>query len=172
GGRGVPRAGRPPRSPALPRGVLLGAWGLVVVGVAVAAVLVLRPGAHPGAVAATAAGAVSAGPVPAPVPAPVTVAPATAAAVTAVPITTASSVPAPAASAAPPPPESSVATVTLERAAPRLRAQPLVTPELLCAGRNAFQHFVCMERECLRPVFRQHPECRRWEQVGRRGESP
>ncbi|MDE2148083.1 MAG: hypothetical protein KGJ24_15475, partial [Burkholderiales bacterium] len=64
-----------------------------------------------------------------------------------------------------PPGDSGVATVVLP-------ARPLGTPETLCAGRNAFHHFTCMERECLRPVFRQHPDCRRWEQVGRRVESP
>jgi serine/threonine protein kinase len=44
---------------------------------------------------------------------------------------------------------------------------PGATPEARCSGRNPLSHFVCMERECLRPRFRNHPECQAWRQQAR-----
>jgi hypothetical protein len=35
-------------------------------------------------------------------------------------------------------------------------------PEARCAGRNIFSHFACMERECLRSQFQNHPDCLAW----------
>ncbi|MBL8325075.1 MAG: protein kinase [Rubrivivax sp.] len=44
---------------------------------------------------------------------------------------------------------------------------PGATPEGLCAGRNQLSHYVCMERECQRPRFRNHPDCQAWRQQAR-----
>ncbi|MBL8342960.1 MAG: serine/threonine protein kinase [Rubrivivax sp.] len=44
---------------------------------------------------------------------------------------------------------------------------PGATPEGLCAGRNQLSHHVCMERECQRPRFRNHPDCQAWRQQAR-----
>ena len=44
---------------------------------------------------------------------------------------------------------------------------PGATPEARCVGRNPLSHFVCMERECLRGRFKNHPECLSWRQQAR-----
>jgi serine/threonine protein kinase len=62
---------------------------------------------------------------------------------------------------APPPPAPAPAPVEPSR--------PL-GPEGLCAGRNPILHFVCMERECLRSKFMQHPECLNWRRSARNPE--
>jgi serine/threonine protein kinase len=40
-------------------------------------------------------------------------------------------------------------------------------PEATCAGGNGFQHFFCMERECLRSALASHPECLKWHHQSR-----
>jgi hypothetical protein len=35
-------------------------------------------------------------------------------------------------------------------------------PEALCAPLNPLRRFVCMERECLRPLFAAHADCKKW----------
>jgi hypothetical protein len=88
---------------------------------------------------------------------------ATAASATAAPATTVAPVvprPPPRTTTAAPPPRPAGAG---SQAAPG----PEATPEALCAGRNPLSHFVCMERECLRGRFTNHPECRAWRQQAR-----
>ena len=41
------------------------------------------------------------------------------------------------------------------------------TPEGRCAGLNVLRHFGCMERECVRSEFRNHPDCLKWHQAAR-----
>jgi serine/threonine protein kinase len=77
-------------------------------------------------------------PAPAPAPPPVAVTPAPA------PVT-----PAPTPAPAPVPAPDPVPTA-------------IAGPEARCAGRNIFSHFACMERECLRSQFQNHPDCLAW----------
>jgi serine/threonine protein kinase len=44
---------------------------------------------------------------------------------------------------------------------------PGATPESQCSGRNPLSYFVCMERECFRSRFKNHPECQTWRQQAR-----
>ena len=41
------------------------------------------------------------------------------------------------------------------------------TPDARCSGRNSLSYFICMDRECLRPRFKNHPECKAWRQQAR-----
>ncbi len=42
------------------------------------------------------------------------------------------------------------------------------SPEGRCGGRNPIMYFVCMERQCLRSEFMEHPDCRRWRKDAKR----
>jgi len=41
------------------------------------------------------------------------------------------------------------------------------SPNAQCAGRSPLSNFICMERECSQPRFRNHPECNAWRQQAR-----
>jgi serine/threonine protein kinase len=167
---------RLPPPPARSRAVPLALALVVLVGVAGYA-LWSRQGGSGGAPAVSAAASSSAG---APVQAPPASAaasvpaPPAAAAVPAPPV--AAAVPAPPVAAeAPMPPAAAAAPEALHaasQAAPAAAGRaaelgPGATPDARCAGRNPLSQFVCMERECMRPRFKNHPECQAWRQQAR-----
>jgi len=69
--------------------------------------------------------------------------------------------------AAPPPEPERQQPQAPAPAAPAPVAAP-AGPEATCAGKRALAYFGCMERECVRGRFKDHPDCLKWHAQARR----
>ena len=55
-----------------------------------------------------------------------------------------------------------------QQPAPPADPAQAASPEGRCGGRNPIMYFVCMERQCLRSEFMDHPDCKRWRKDAKR----